>query len=147
MQAAEAYARGDADAYLKAYDSLLQKGYTGGNISKAIKSVYNKMKTGEEEEETFEPITRDYWDEDEEPDFADYEMMFNAYMDGSQSDYDRMWDILEEAGKEKSNIKQSMKDRLKKAYQAAKAEGDYQKAQKAKNEFLRLGGKPETLEN
>lgn len=147
MQAAEAYARGDADAYLKAYDSLLQKGYTGGNISKAIKSVYNKMKTGEEEEETFEPITRDYWDEDEEPDFADYEMMFNAYMDGSQSDYDRMWDILEAAGKEKSNIKQSMKDRLKKAYQAAKAEGDYQKAQKAKNEFLRLGGKPETLEN
>lgn len=39
-----------------------------------------------------------------------------------------------------------MKSRLKKAYQAAKAEGNYQKAQRAKTEFLRLGGKPETLE-
>lgn len=39
-----------------------------------------------------------------------------------------------------------MKNRLKKAYQAAKLAGDYRKAQQAKTEFLRLGGKPETLE-
>lgn len=146
QQAAEAYAKGDIDRYLSAYDSLSRKGYTGGNIGKAITSAYNKMKGGEEEEETFETITSDYWDRETEADFADYEMLFNAYMAGNERDYDRIWDLLEAAGKKESSMKQSMKNRLKTAYQKAKKEGNYQEAQKAKAEFLRLGGKPETLE-
>lgn len=73
-------------------------------------------------------------------------MMFNAYMNGKETDYNKLWDTLEKEGKEEKNIKSSMKSRLKTAYQNAKESGDYQKAQKAKKEFLRLGGKPETLE-
>ncbi len=143
---AEAYAAGDYDGYMNAIDSLTAKGYGKGYAVKVIESVYKKMKGGEDEEETFEPITNDYWDNEPDKDPAGYEMMFNAYMSGNTNDYSRMWDRMEANGKEEGNIKSSMKSRLKKAYQAAKAEGDYQRAQRAKTEFLRLGGKPETLE-
>lgn len=143
---AEAYAAGDYDGYMNAIDSLTAKGYGKGYAVKVIESVYKKMKGGDDEGETFEPITNDYWDNEPDKDPAGYEMMFNAYMSGNINDYSRMWDRMEANGKEEGNIKSSMKSRLKKAYQAAKAEGDYQKAQRAKTEFLRLGGKPETLE-
>lgn len=143
---AEAYAAGDYSGYMNAIDSLTAKGYGKGYAVKVIESVYKKMKGGDNEEETFEPITNDYWDNEPDKDPAGYEMMFNAYMSGNTNDYSRMWDRMEANGKEEGNIKSSMKSRLKKAYQAAKAEGDYQKAQRAKTEFLRLGGKPETLE-
>lgn len=146
MEGAEAYAAGDYDGYMNAIDSLTAKGYGKGYAVKVIESVYKKMKGGDDEEETFEPITNDYWDNEPDKDPAGYEMMFNAYMSGNTNDYSRMWDRMEANGKEEGNIKSSMKSRLKKAYQAAKAEGDYQKAQRAKTEFLRLGGKPETLE-
>ena len=145
-EGAEAYAAGDYDGYMNAIDSLTAKGYGKGYAVKVIESVYKKMKGGDDEEETFEPITNDYWDNEPDKDPAGYEMMFNAYMSGNTNDYSRMWDRMEANGKEEGNIKSSMKSRLKKAYQAAKAEGDYQKAQRAKTEFLRLGGKPETLE-
>ena len=143
---AEAYAAGDYSGYMNAIDSLTAKGYGKGYAVKVIESVYKKMKGGDDEEETFEPITNDYWDNEPDKDPAGYEMMFNAYMSGNTNDYSRMWDRMEANGKEEGNIKSSMKSRLKKAYQAAKAEGDYQRAQRAKTEFLRLGGKPETLE-
>lgn len=143
---AEAYAAGDYSGYMNAIDSLTAKGYGKGYAVKVIESVYKKMKGGDDEGETFEPITNDYWDNEPDKDPAGYEMMFNAYMSGNINDYSRMWDRMEANGKEEGNIKSSMKSRLKKAYQAAKAEGDYQKAQRAKTEFLRLGGKPETLE-
>ena len=146
MEGAEAYAAGDYNGYMNAIDSLTAKGYGKGYAVKVIESVYKKMKGGDDEEETFEPITNDYWDNEPDKDPAGYEMMFNAYMSGNTNDYSRMWDRMEANGKEEGNIKSSMKNRLKKAYQAAKAEGDYQKAQRAKTEFLRLGGKPETLE-
>lgn len=146
MEGAEAYAAGDYNGYMNAIDSLTAKGYGKGYAVKVIESVYKKMKGGDDEEETFEPITNDYWDNEPDKDPAGYEMMFNAYMSGNTNDYSRMWDRMEANGKEEGNIKSSMKSRLKKAYQAAKAEGDYQKAQRAKTEFLRLGGKPETLE-
>ena len=146
MEGAEAYAAGDYNGYMNAIDSLTAKGYGKGYAVKVIESVYKKMKGGDDEEETFEPITNDYWDNEPDKDPAGYEMMFNAYMSGNTNDYSRMWDRMEASGKEEGNIKSSMKSRLKKAYQAAKAEGDYQKAQRAKTEFLRLGGKPETLE-
>lgn len=145
-EGAEAYAAGDYNGYMNAIDSLTAKGYGKGYAVKVIESVYKKMKGGDDEEETFEPITNDYWDNEPDKDPAGYEMMFNAYMSGNTNDYSRMWDRMEANGKEEGNIKSSMKSRLKKAYQAAKAEGDYQKAQRAKTEFLRLGGKPETLE-
>lgn len=143
---AEAYAAGDYNGYMNAIDSLTAKGYGKGYAVKVIESVYKKMKGGDDEEETFEPITNDYWDNEPDKDPAGYEMMFNAYMSGNTNDYSQMWDRMEASGKEEGNIKSSMKSRLKKAYQAAKAEGNYQKAQRAKTEFLRLGGKPETLE-
>lgn len=146
MEGAEAYAAGDYNGYMNAIDSLTAKGYGKGYAVKVIESVYKKMKGGDDEEETFEPITNDYWDNEPDKDPAGYEMMFNAYMSGNTNDYSRMWDRMEANGKEEGNIKSSMKSRLKKAYQAAKAGGDYQKAQRAKTEFLRLGGKPETLE-
>lgn len=146
MEGAEAYAAGDYNGYMNAIDSLTAKGYGKGYAVKVIESVYKKMKGGDDEEETFEPITNDYWDNEPDKDPAGYEMMFNAYMSGNTNDYSRMWDRMEANGKEEGNIKSSMKSRLKKAYQAAKAEGNYQKAQRAKAEFLRLGGKPETLE-
>lgn len=145
-EGAEAYAAGDYNGYMNAIDSLTAKGYGKGYAVKVIESVYKKMKGGDDEEETFEPITNDYWDNEPDKDPAGYEMMFNAYMSGNTNDYSRMWDRMEANGKEEGNIKSSMKSRLKKAYQAAKAEGDYQKAQRAKTEFLRLGGKLETLE-
>lgn len=145
-EGAEAYAAGDYSGYMNAIDSLTAKGYDKGYAVKVIESVYKKMKGGDDEEETFEPITNDYWDNEPDKDPAGYEMMFNAYMSGNTNDYSRMWDRMEANGKEEGNIKSSMKSRLKKAYQAAKAEGNYQKAQRAKTEFLRLGGKPETLE-
>lgn len=145
-EGAEAYAAGDYNGYMNAIDSLTAKGYGKGYAVKVIESVYKKMKGGDDEEETFEPITNDYWDNEPDKDPTGYEMMFNAYMSGNTNDYSRMWDRMEANGKEEGNIKSSMKSRLKKAYQAAKAEGDYQKAQRAKTEFLRLGGKPETLE-
>lgn len=146
MEGAEAYAAGDYNGYMNAIDSLTAKGYGKGYAVKVIESVYKKMKGGDDEEETFEPITNDYWDNEPDKDPAGYEMMFNAYMSGNTNDYSRMWDRMEANGKEEGNIKSSMKSRLKKAYQAAKAEGNYQKAQRAKTEFLRLGGKLETLE-
>lgn len=146
MEGAEAYAAGDYNGYMNAIDSLTAKGYGKGYAVKVIESVYKKMKGGDDEEETFEPITNDYWDNEPDKDPAGYEMMFNAYMSGNTNDYSQMWDRMEASGKEEGNIKSSMKSRLKKAYQAAKAEGNYQKAQRAKTEFLRLGGKPETLE-
>lgn len=146
MEGAEAYAAGDYNGYMNAIDSLTAKGYGKGYAVKVIESVYKKMKGGDDEEETFEPITNDYWDNEPDKDPAGYEMMFNAYMSGNTNDYSQMWDRMEASGKEEGNIKSSMKSRLKKAYQAAKAEGNYQKAQRAKKEFLRLGGKPETLE-
>lgn len=145
-EGAEAYAAGDYNGYMNAIDSLTAKGYGKGYAVKVIESVYKKMKGGDDEEETFEPITNDYWDNEPDKDPAGYEMMFNAYMSGNTNDYSWMWDRMEANGKEEGNIKSSMKSRLKKAYQAAKAEGNYQKAQRAKTEFLRLGGKPETLE-
>lgn len=145
-EGAEAYAAGDYNGYMNAIDSLTAKGYGKGYAVKVIESVYKKMKGGDDEEETFEPITNDYWDNEPDKDPAGYEMMFNAYMSGNTNDYSQMWDRMEASGKEEGNIKSSMKSRLKKAYQAAKAEGDYQKAQRAKTEFLRMGGKPETLE-
>lgn len=145
-EAAEAYAAGDYEGYMDALDSLAEKGYGRKNAVSMIESIYKKRNGAQEDEETFDTITRDYWEQEGE-DPAGYEMMFNAFMNGSEKDYKQMWDRLEASGKEEKNIKQSMKTRLKKAYQEAKAEGNYQEAQKAKNEFLRLGGKPETLEN
>lgn len=148
MEGAEAYAAGDYDGYMNAIDSLTEKGYGKGFAIKAIDSAYRKLNGGsdEEEEEAYETITNDYWDNTPEKEPADYEMMFNAYMSGNDNDYGDIWTKLEENGKEEKNIKSSMKTRLKKAYKDAKLEGNYQKAQRAKTEFLRLGGKPETLE-
>ncbi len=76
----------------------------------------------------------------------DYEMMANAYLYGDISDYNEAWAALEAQGKKKVNGgKTSMKSRMKKAYHEAKASGDYKKAEKARKEYLRLGGKAEKL--
>ncbi|MGN0134969.1 MAG: hypothetical protein ACI4AO_09605, partial [Anaerotignum sp.] len=67
-EAAEAYAAGDYEGYMKALDSLTEKGYGRKNAVKAIESIYKKRNGEEEEEETFDTITRDFWEEEQEED-------------------------------------------------------------------------------
>ena len=144
-EGAEAFHEGDIDRYTDIIDRLHEKGYFRGNAEKGVKTLYNKIYKGEEEE-GFEEIKGDYWEEELEPDEMDYEMMANAYLYGDISDYNEAWAALEAQGKKKVNGgKTSMKSRMKKAYHEAKASGDYKKAEKARKEYLRLGGKAEKL--
>ena len=144
-EGAEAFHEGDIDRYTDIIDRLHEKGYFRGNAEKGVKTLYNKIYKGEEEE-GFEEIKGDYWEEELEPDEMDYEMMANAYLYGDISDYNEAWATLEAQGKKKVNGgKTSMKSRMKKAYHEAKASGDYKKAEKARKEYLRLGGKAEKL--
>lgn len=147
-EAAEAYRTGNIRGYQKAIDSLTGKGYSESEALSAVKSAYNKMIGEEKEEElTFDTITNGYWEDDgeETAESYDYRMLFNAFMDGTQDDYGTLWQMLKDGGKKDSNIRSSMRTRLKGAYWDAKDSGDYNRAEKARKEFLRLGGKPETL--
>lgn len=144
-EGAEAYRRGDYAGYTAALDTLLKKGYGRKNAISVMESIYQKKGVEDAEgEETFTTITDGYWDEGEEEPVG-YEMLYNAYMNGSEEDYAEMQQRLLEQGKEDKNIRQSMRSRLKDAYKEASEAGDYEKAQKARSEFLRLGGKPEIL--
>ncbi|WP_458397458.1 ADP-ribosyltransferase-containing protein [Anaerotignum sp.] len=147
-EAVEAYSTGDIRNYQKAINSLTGKGYAEGEVLSAVRSAYNKT-TGEEQEEelTFDTIRElsDIDNGEKAAESYDYRMLFNAFMDGAQSDYSTLWQMLEDGGKKDSNIRSSMRTRLKDAYWDAKDSGDYNRAEKARKEFLRLGGKAETL--
>lgn len=144
MEAAKAYNEGRVDDYTRNVEALAKKGYFMANIESAVESL-TKPPT-EEDEETFETITKDYWKEEGEVESADYALLFNAYMNGNMADYDKMWSILNAAGKEDNSIRSSMRSRLKSEYWKAKEAGDSQRMQRAADEFYRLGGKRETLE-
>lgn len=144
MEAAKAYNEGRVDDYTRNVEALAKKGYFMANIESAVESL-TKPPT-EEDEETFETITKDYWKEEGEVESADYALLFNAYMNGNMADYEKMWSILNAAGKEDNSIRSSMRSRLKSEYWKAKEAGDSQRMQRAADEFYRLGGKRETLE-
>ena len=143
MEAAKAYNEGGVDDYTRNVEALAKKGYFMANIESAVESL---TKPPAEDEETFETITKDYWKEEGEVESADYALLFNAYMNGNMADYDKMWSILNAAGKEDKDIRSSMRSRLKSEYWKAKEAGDSQRMQRAAEEFYRLGGKRETLE-
>lgn len=143
MEAAKAYNEGGVDDYTRNVEALAKKGYFMANIESAVESL---TKPPTEDEETFETITKDYWKEEGEVESADYALLFNAYMNGNMADYDKMWSILNAAGKEDKDIRSSMRSRLKSEYWKAKEAGDSQRMQRAADEFYRLGGKRETLE-
>ena len=144
MEAAKAYNEGRVDDYTRNVEALAKKGYFMANIESAVERL-TKPPT-KEDEETFETITKDYWKEEGEVESADYALLFNAYMNGNMADYEKMWSILNAAGKEDNSIRNSMRSRLKSEYWKAKEAGDSQRMQRAANEFYRLGGKRETLE-
>ena len=143
MEAAKAYNEGRVDDYTRNVEALAKKGYFMANIESAVESL---TKPPKEDEETFETITKDYWKEGQADEPADYALLFNAYMNGNMADYDKMWSILNAAGKEDNSIRSSMRSRLKSEYWKAKEAGDSQRMQRAADEFYRLGGKRETLE-
>ena len=143
MEAAKAYNEGGVDDYTRNVEALAKKGYFMANIESAVESL---TKPPTEDEETFETITKDYWKEEGEVESADYALLFNAYMNGNMADYDKMWSILNAAGKEDKDIRSSMRSRLKSEYWKAKEAGDSQRMQRSADEFYRLGGKRETLE-
>lgn len=143
MEAAKAYNEGRVDDYTRNVEALAKKGYFMENIESAMESL---TKPPAEDEETFETITKGYWKEEGEVESADYTLLFNAYMNGNMADYDKMWSILNAAGKEDNSIRSSMRSRLKSEYWKAKEAGDSQRMQRAAEEFYRLGGKRETLE-
>ena len=143
MEAAKAYNEGRVDDYTRNVEALAKKGYFMANIESAVESL---TKPPAEDEETFETITKDYWKEGEADEPADYALLFNAYMNGNMADYEKMWSILNAAGKEDNSIRSSMRSRLKSEYWKAKEAGDSQRMQRAADEFYRLGGKRETLE-
>lgn len=143
MEAAKAYNEGRVDDYIRNVEALAKKGYFMANIESAVESL---TKPPAEDEETFETITKDYWKEEGEVESADYALLFNAYMNGNMEDYEKMWAILNAAGKEDNSIRSSMRSRLKSEYWKAKEAGDSQRMQRAAEEFYRLGGKRETLE-
>lgn len=143
MEAAKAYNEGRVDDYIRNVEALAKKGYFMANIESAVESL---TKPPEEDEETFETITKGYWKEEGEVESADYTLLFNAYMNGNMADYEKMWSILNAAGKEDKDIRSSMRSRLKSEYWKAKEAGDSQRMQRAAEEFYRLGGKRETLE-
>lgn len=143
MEAAKAYNEGRVDDYTRNVEALAKKGYFMANIESAVESL---TKPPVEDEETFETITKDYWKEGEADEPADYALLFNAYMNGNMADYEKMWAILNAAGKEDNSIRSSMRSRLKSEYWKAKEVGDSQRMQRAAEEFYRLGGKRETLE-
>ncbi len=144
VDGAEAYHVGDSEGFLRAVDGLQAKNYFTENIYEAIKAKHEEL-YGEDDPGVYETITDDYWVEEQDDTGADYGLLFNAWKNGSYSEYERIWDIMLESGKKNGNIKSSMKDKLHKEYWKATDAGDTGRAKRAYNEFRALGGKHETI--
>lgn len=142
MEAAKAYNEGGVDDYTRNVEALAKKGYFMANIESAVEGL---TKPPTEDEETFETITKDYWKEEGEVESADYALLFNAYMNGNMEDYEKMWSILNAAGKEDKDIRSSMRGKCYYAYWKADGEGDTEKMNKAAEGYQQNGGKLETL--
>lgn len=143
-EGAEAFHEGDADRYVDIVEQLKNKNYYARNVTSAIESMHDKL-YGEDDEDTFETITQDFWEEDEADEMVSYELLFNAFWNGSRGTYNEVWGLLNAAGKEDKNIRASMRNRCYDAYWKAEGEGNTEEMNKAAAEYQRNGGKLETL--
>lgn len=143
-EGAEAFHKGDADRYVDIVEQLKNKNYYARNVTSAIESMHDKL-YGEDDEDTFETITQDFWEEDEADEMVSYELLFNAFWNGSRGTYNEVWGLLNAAGKEDKNIRASMRNRCYDAYWKAEGEGNTEEMNKAAAEYQRNGGKLETL--
>jgi hypothetical protein len=140
----EAFHEGDADRYVDIVEQLKNKNYYARNVTSAIESMHDKL-YGEDDEDTFETITQDFWEEDEADEMVSYELLFNAFWNGSRGTYNEVWGLLNAAGKEDKSIRASMRNRCYDAYWKAEGEGNTEEMNKAAAEYQRNGGKLETL--
>lgn len=143
-EGAEAFHEGDADRYVDIVEQLKNKNYYARNVTSAIESMHDKL-YGEDDEDTFETITQDFWEEDEADEMVSYELLFNAFLNGSRGTYNEVWGLLNAAGKEDKDIRASMRNRCYDAYWKAEGEGNTEEMNKAAAEYQRNGGKLETL--
>lgn len=143
-EGAEAFHKGDADRYVDIVEQLKNKNYYARNVTSAIESMHDKL-YGEDDEDTFETITQDFWEEDEADEMVSYELLFNAFWNGSRGTYNEVWGLLNAAGKEDKSIRASMRGKCYYAYWKADGEGDTEEMNKAAAEYQRNGGKLETL--
>lgn len=143
-EGAEAFHEGDADRYVDIVEQLKNKNYYARNVTSAIESMHDKL-YGEDDEDTFETITQDFWEEDEADEMVSYELLFNAFWNGSRGTYNEVWGLLNAAGKEDKSIRASMRNRCYDAYWKAEDEGNTEEMNKAAAEYQRNGGKLETL--
>lgn len=143
-EGAEAFHKGDADRYVDIVEQLKNKNYYARNVTSAIESMHDKL-YGEDDEDTFETITQDFWEEDEADEMVSYELLFNAFWNGSRGTYNEVWGLLNAAGKEDKDIRASMRNRCYDAYWKAEGEGNTEEMNKAAAEYQRNGGKLETL--
>lgn len=143
-EGAEAFHEGDADRYVDIVEQLKNKNYYARNVTSAIESMHDKL-YGEDDEDTFETITQDFWEEDEADEMVSYELLFNAFWNGSRGTYNEVWGLLNAAGKEDKSIRASMRNRCYDAYWKAEGEGNTEEMNKAAAEYQRNGGKLETL--
>ncbi len=138
----EAFHEGDADRYVDIVEQLKNKNYYARNVTSAIESMHDKL-YGEDDEDTFETITQDFWEEDEADEMVSYELLFNAFWNGSRGIYNEVWGLLNAAGKEDKNIRASMRKQCYYAYWKAEGEGNTEEMNKAAAEYQRNGGKLE----
>lgn len=143
-EGAEAFHAGDADRYVDIVEQLKNKNYYARNVTSAIESMHDKL-YGEDDEDTFETITQDFWEEDEADEMVSYELLFNAFWNGSRGTYNEVWGLLNAAGKEDKDIRSSMRGKCYYAYWKADGEGDTEKMNKAAEGYQQNGGKLETL--
>lgn len=143
-EGAEAFHEGDADRYVDIVEQLKNKNYYARNVTSAIESMHDKL-YGEDDEDTFETITQDFWEEDEADEMVSYELLFNAFWNGSRGTYNEVWGLLNAAGKEDKDIRASMRGKCYYAYWKADGEGDTEKMNKAAEGYQKNGGKLETL--
>lgn len=143
-EGAEAFHKGDADRYVDIVEQLKNKNYYARNVTSAIESMHDKL-YGEDDEDTFETITQDFWEEDEADEMVSYELLFNAFWNGSRGTYNEVWGLLNAAGKEDKSIRASMRNQCYDAYWKAEGEGNTEEMNKAAAEYQRNGGKLETL--
>ncbi len=130
--------------YVDIVEQLKNKNYYARNVTSAIESMHDKL-YGEDDEDTFETITQDFWEEDEADEMVSYELLFNAFWNGSRGIYNEVWGLLNAAGKEDKNIRASMRKQCYYAYWKAEGEGNTEEMNKAAAEYQRNGGKLETL--
>ncbi len=83
MEAVEAYAKKDYDTYTQKLDELRKK-YSQKNIESAIRSMY-KAAYGEDDIETFDTISQEFWEKEEEVESSQFKTVIDAMMEAKLS--------------------------------------------------------------